>query len=147
MISTLTRATCALVLTASNAFSQDIVTYPTQDSFDDLAFAVESAILDRGLVIDSTSHVGEMLDRTKADVGGSVDLFVQADVYSFCSASISRQVMEADPMNIAYCPYDIFVFQRPGEDGATVGFRGFPEGSMQAVQTLLDDIAREAAGL
>ena len=80
------------------------VTYETDDSFEDAIFALENAILDKGLVIDSVSHTGEMLERTKADVGGTVTLFEKADVYSFCSAALSRKVMEADPMNIRFCP-------------------------------------------
>lgn len=122
------------------------ITYETDDSFEDAIFALENAILDKGLVIDSVSHTGEMLERTKADVGGTVTLFEKADVYSFCSAALSRKVMEADPMNIRFCPYDIFVMQQPGAK-VTVGFRTFPEGPMQEVQALLDGIARSAAGL
>ena len=122
------------------------VTYETDDSFEDAIFALENAILDKGLVIDSVSHTGEMLERTKADVGGTVTLFEKADVYSFCSAALSRKVMEVDPMNIRFCPYDIFVMQQPGAK-VTVGFRTFPEGPMQEVQALLDGIARSAAGL
>ena len=122
------------------------VTYETDDSFEDAIFALENAILDKGLVIDSVSHTGEMLERTKADVGGTVTLFEKADVSSFCSAALSRKVMEVDPMNIRFCPYDIFVMQQPGAK-VTVGFRTFPEGPMQEVQALLDGIARSAAGL
>ena len=122
------------------------VTYETDDSFEDAIFALENAILDKGLVIDSVSHTGEMLERTKADVGGTVTLFEKADVYSFCSAALSRKVMEVDPMNIRFCPYDIFVMQQPGAK-VTVGFRTFPEGPMQEVQALLDGIARSATGL
>jgi hypothetical protein len=56
--------------------------------------------------------------------------------------------MEADPTNVAYCPYGVFVAASDGEDGpTTVGYRKYPEGAMQEVQGLLDDIAREAAGL
>jgi hypothetical protein len=47
-------------------------------------------------------------------------------------------------MNIAFCPYGIFVSERDGE--VLIGYRNFPEGPMQEVQALLDEIAREAAG-
>ncbi|MCG6904777.1 MAG: DUF302 domain-containing protein [Rhodobacter sp.] len=124
--------------------AQDAVTYATDDSFDDATFAVESAIVDRGLVIDYVSHVGEMLARTKADVGGSVDIFDAADVFLFCSAKLSRQVMEADPMNVAHCPYAVFVTDQGG--AVKVGYRNLPAGSMDVIRELLDGIAREAAG-
>ncbi len=138
-------ATFAMCLCLAAPLSaQDIVTYTTDQSFDDVAFGLESAILDEGLVIDATSHVGEMLERTRVDVGSDKVLFEAADVYSFCSASVSRKVMEANPMNITFCPYDIFVAQRPDDTKVTIGFRAFPEGEMQVIQTLLSEISQEA---
>lgn len=137
-----------LALCASTAAAQDAVTYTTDQSFDDVVFGLESAILDRGLVIDSVSHVGTMLERTREDVGSDIVLYTQADAFSFCSSTLSRKVMEADPMNIVFCPYDIFVMVQPDiSDTTTIGFRSFPDGAMQEVQNLLDDIAREAIGL
>lgn len=123
------------------------VLYTVAQSFDDVIFGLESAILDQGLVIDATSHVGEMLARTRADVGSDVDLFGQADVLSFCSATLSRQVMEANPMNIQYCPYDVFVFTRPDTpDRTSIGYRDYPDGPMQVIEDLLDEIVQEAIG-
>jgi len=138
----------ALGLATQTATAQEMVTYTTDQSFGDVAFGLESAILDKGLVIDSVSHVGEMLERTRADVGSDVVLFKEADAYSFCSATLSREVMEANPMNIAYCPYDIFIAQRADTpDEVIVGYRTFPEGEMQKVQDLLDGITRAAIGM
>lgn len=118
------------------------VTYTFDGSFEDAAFAVESAIVGRGLVIDYVSHTGEMLARTATDVGSNVELFSEADIFLFCSAQLSREVMEADPMNIAHCPYGIFVAERGGE--VMIGYRQYPKGEMQKVQTLLDEIVKEA---
>ncbi len=138
-------AIAALVaLTASTASAQEAVTYDVNGSFDDAIFGLESAITGRGLVVDWVSHTGEMLARTGEDVGSDVTLFDKADVYNFCSAALSRKMMEIDPLNIAHCPYAVFVFEREGE--VTVGYRTQPEGEMQEVQALLDEIAREAAG-
>ncbi len=136
----------AIALAASAAQAQEAVTYTTDDSFDDVVFGLENAILDEGLVIDHVSHTGDMLERTKADVGGEMTIFTKADIYSFCSAALSREVMEADPMNVQFCPYDIFVAQRPGEK-VMIGYRPFPEGEMQKIQALLDSIVRNAIGL
>lgn len=124
--------------------AQDMVSYQTTLSYDDVTFGLESAITDRGLVIDHVSHVGDMLERTRADVGSDVVLFDKANVYSFCSAALSRKVMEANPMNIAFCPYGIFVAKRPGEETVTIGFRTFPEGDMQLIHSLLEEIVQEA---
>lgn len=132
-----------LALTAGSAMAADqAVTYPFEGSFDDAAFAVENAIVGRGLVIDYVSHTGEMLNRTGADVGSTKELFKEADVFLFCSAQVSRSVMEADPMNIAHCPYGIFVADQGGE--VMIGYRTYPDGEMQEVQALLDDIVKEA---
>jgi len=138
----------AMGLAAQTVTAQEMVTYTTDQSFGDVAFGLESAILDRGLVIDSVSHVGEMLERTRADVGSDVMLFKEADAYSFCSATLSREVMEADPMNIAYCPYDIFIAERAdAESEVIIGYRSFPDGEMQKIQELLDGIVRAAIGM
>ena len=135
--------TCVASLGAAQAEDTSVV-YPFDGSFEDAAFSVENAIIGAGLVIDYVSHTGEMLNRTAGDVGSDVKLFEAADIYVFCSAVVSRKVMEADPMNIAHCPYGIFVAERAGE--VMVGYRTYPEGAMQEVQSLLDGIAREAAG-
>lgn len=117
-------------------------TYDFDGSFEDATFAVESAIVDKGLVIDYVSHTGDMLNRTGKDVGSEKKLFEAADIFLFCSAVLSRKVMEADPMNIAHCPYGIFVAEREGK--VMVGYRNLPEGPMQEVQALLDSIAKAA---
>lgn len=134
-------------LAATPVSAQEMVTYETGQSFEDVAFGLESAILNEGLVIDNVSHVGAMLERTRGDVGSDTRLYDQADAYSFCSATVSREVMEADPMNIAYCPYDIFIVDPTGDEAdVIIGYRTFPEGEMQKVQALLDGLARAAIG-
>lgn len=112
-------------------------------SFDDAAFGVESAIIDRGLKVDHVSHVGDMLNRTAADVGATRQIFVKADVYQFCSATLSRKMMEADPLNIVFCPYSIFVADTG--DKVFIGHPVYPDGPMKEVEALLDAIMAEAA--
>ena len=48
-------------------------------------------------------------------------------------------------MNIAHCPYGIFVAEKDG--AVMIGYRNMPDGPMQEVQELLDGIAKEAAGM
>ena len=122
----------------------EVVVYDYDGSFDDATFELEGAIVERGLVVDHVSHVGEMLNRTAEDVGADETIFEQADVFQFCSAVLSREMMAADPLNIAHCPYGIFVTEREGR--VQIGYRAMPEGPMQEVQALLDEIARAAAG-
>lgn len=118
------------------------ISYAFNGSFDDATFAVESAIVGQGLVIDYVSHAGEMLERTKGDVGSDVTIFDAADIFLFCSAKVSREVMEVDAANISFCPYNIFVTDTNGD--VRVGYPTFPEGEMQKVQALLDGIVQEA---
>ena len=137
-----TIATLSIMALTAPAIAQDFTAYPFEGSFEDATFGVESAIIGRGLVIDYTSHIGDMLDRTAADVGSDQKLFNNAQVFVFCSAVLSRKMMEADPDNIAFCPYGVFVADRDG--AVTVGYRHYPDGTMQEVKSLLDDIAQEA---
>ena len=136
----------ALLATApAIAESHGPVTKTVEGAYEDVMFDVETAITNAGLVIDAVNHVGDMLERTKADVGGSEMLFTNAKIFNFCSAEVSREVMEADPMNLQYCPYTIFVMEQPGSEGEiTVGRRVYPDGAMEKVSALLDNIIGEA---
>ena len=119
--------------------------WQVEGAFEDVAFDLKLAVEGRGLVVDHVSHVGEMLNRTAADVGAGRQVYAAAEVIQFCSATVSRQVMEADPLNLAWCPYGIFVYQLAGEaETVTVGFRRMPDGPMQAVEALLTEIVEEA---
>lgn len=138
----------ATALAAGAARAEGVTTYEVEGAFEDVAFALENAIIGRGLVVDHTSHVGEMLNRTAGDVGAERDIYTQADVYLFCSAVLSRKMMEADADNIAHCPYSVFLYELTASPGTVhVGYRQMPEGEMQEVEALLDQIAREAAGV
>lgn len=123
-----------------------------QGSFADVRDAVEMAITGRGFVINNVSHVGEMLERTGKDLGGGKQVFLNAESLEFCSATVSRKMMEADPDNIVFCPYIISIYvlpQKPNE--VRVAYRktqlvGTPASrkSLQAVNDLLGEIIKEA---
>ena len=145
MKSAVTASVFGIVLaTASAVAADEAFTYSFEGAFEDATFAVENAIIDQGLVIDYVSHVGDMLNRTGADVGSTKSLFKNADIFLFCSAQVSRQVMEADPLNITFCPYSIFVMEN--DSGVIVGHKDYPEGAMQAVEDLMQQIVAEALG-
>lgn len=132
---------------------EGVTIYTAKAEFEDVRFALENAIINRGLVIDYTSHIGEMLDRTGSDVGGKKTIFSNAQSMLFCSAVLSRAAMEADPLNLAYCPYAVFVYETPDAPGSiNVGFRHLSETGSDAskkaiadVNALLDEIVTEAA--
>ena len=129
-------------VTAQETRAQEAVFFDYDGSFEDATFAIENTIIGRGLVIDYRSHVGDMLNRTAADIGSDVVVFDQADIFLFCSAAVSRRVMEADPANIAHCPYNIYVTSKDGV--VQIGHRTYPDGPMQEVEALLDAIILEA---
>lgn len=127
---------------AAQANAGEAILYDYDGTFEDATFAVEDAIVSKGLVIDYRSHTGAMLERTRETVGSDIVLFDNADIFLFCSAVVSRKVMEADPMNIVHCPFSIFVADQAGK--VTIGHRDYPEGAMQMVEDLLAEIVTEA---
>lgn len=141
-------ATALGLILAAPAYADGFFTVEVKADYDDVVFAVEQAITNRGLVIDHVSYIGDMLARTKEDVSGTKDLFTGAQVFTFCSASVSREVMEAKLRNIQFCPYGVYVYQS-AEEGApvTVGYREFNEVSMQPVNYLLQQIVAESTKL
>ena len=141
-------ATILIVGLAHSALANDTVTYEVTDqSYDDVMFGLENAILDFGLVISEHNHVGDMLERTKADLGATETIYAYADIFGFCSAPLSRAAMLEDPMNIRFCPYNIFLYQISEGFPVIIGYDVYPEGALQDVQALLDDITRSAIGL
>ena len=144
----ITAAAILLAGLAHAALANDTVKYEVTDqSYDDVMFGLENAILDFGLVISKHNHVGDMLERTKADLGATETIYAYADVFGFCSAPLSRAAMLEDPMNIRFCPYNIYMYQISEEPPVIIGYDVYPEGALQDVQALLDDITRSAIGL
>jgi uncharacterized protein (DUF302 family) len=144
---TLAAALVATTLLATGATAQEFTNHTTDEPFEDVTFAIESAIVGKGLVIDHVSHTGEMLERTRADVGSDKVLFLGADVYEFCSATVSRQVMEADPTNFNFCPYAIRVYEQPETAGTITVSHQTYTGTMEPVNDLLESIIKDALGL
>ena len=134
--------TAMLLSMATLAHSEEAITYDFDGDFDDASFAIENAIIDAGLVVDYVSHLGEMLRRTGEDLGSDVELFDNAQVFLFCSAVVSREVMEADPANIVHCPFSIYIADLEGR--VTIGHRNYPDGPMDKVEALLKGIVEDA---
>lgn len=152
-------ALLALTGLALPAFAADpppVVTYSRQAKFDDVRDDLKAAIESRGLVVDYHSFIHRMLERTAKDVGATGRLYHDAQAFVFCSATLSRRTMEADPANVAMCPYTMVVYATAREpDKVYVSYRRpwRPDGSatskasLKEVETLLDALAREALGL
>jgi len=144
----------ASTMATAQSMPDGVTAYQVEAAFEDVRFDLENAIVNKGLVIDYVSHIGDMLARTSEDVGGSKEIFLKAQSMLFCSADLSRKAMEADAANIAYCPYSLFVYEIPEQPGTvTIGYRQLSEtgseesrAAIAAVNQLLDTIAREASG-
>lgn len=146
-------AICSAVIAAD---PHPVVAYSKQATFEDVRDDLKAAIEARGLVIDYHSFFNRMLERTGKDLGAAKKLYVDAQAFVFCSATLSRKMMEADPANAAQCPYSISVYATAQEPGkVVVAYRRpwRPDGSaaskaaLKEVEALLDGIAREAVGL
>jgi len=126
-------------------------TYTSKEDFDTVKTFIEEALTARGLVVNNVAHIGDMLERTGKDLGAAKQVYVKAESIEFCSATVSRKMMEADPHNIVFCPYIIAIYVLPdAPDKTYVSFRR-PEmvGSKQskealkAVEKLLRDVIKE----
>ncbi|HFQ81896.1 MAG TPA: DUF302 domain-containing protein [Desulfobacterales bacterium] len=118
--------------------------------YDQVWADLTAALNNRGLVISSVSHVGEMLIRTGKALGQTKPIFVRARVMEFCSAVISRKMMEDNPHYIAFCPYQIMVYTLPAEPGRVyLSYRRLYWGkvknrqSLQRVENLLSTMIKE----
>ncbi len=149
-------ALTTLLCTAQAADPHPVVSYSKKAKFEDVRDDLKSAIEARGLVIDYQSYVNRMLERTGKDVGSARKLYTDAQAFVFCSATLSRKTMEADPANASMCPYTMVVYaaaQEPDKVYVTYKRPWRPDGSaaskasLKEVESLLDGIAREALGL
>ena len=139
-------------LAGAPATAADVVVRATKGEFGDVKERVLHAIENRGLVLNYTARIGAMLERTGKDMGAASRIYGDAELLEFCSARVSRDMMEADPRNIVFCPYSIAIYtspkekdkvyiayRRPGETGSERSVK-----SLRAADKLLADIVAEA---
>jgi uncharacterized protein (DUF302 family) len=141
-----------MVMLATAAAAQGIKTYMKKGNYDDVKLELSDAITKRGLVVDYNGNVGGMLDRTGKDVGSTKQVYKKAEYLVFCSAKLSRDMMEANAANMGYCPFVVYIYEaaaKPGE--IVVGFRRMPSAAtgasakaFKAIDTMLDEITKEA---
>jgi uncharacterized protein (DUF302 family) len=146
-------AVCAMLclpLTALAAESYTVL-FKAQGSYQDVRDNLQMAIEGKGLKITSTNHIAEMLERTGKDIGETRKVYENAEQFEFCSATISRHMMEADPHAIVMCPYSVVVYQVPDDKAVYLAYRK-PAATKNAalkkplaeMETLLSDIIKDA---
>lgn len=131
---------------------EDMRFYNKTGAFEDVRADVEDAIIDRGFVVDYNGKIAKMLERTGKATGSEKLIYNDAEFFQFCSATLSRKMMEADPRNIGNCPFVITIYELAAAPGTIyVGYRAAMEAgskasrdALAAVNKMLDEIAREA---
>lgn len=123
-----------------------------KDDFDYVVESIKGAIGDRGIKINGVNHIGKMLRRTAAAVGATKEIYKFGKAYNFCSSTLSRATMEADPHNITFCPYIITVYELKAEPGNIyITYRkpkivgnAASKKALKAIGDLLDGIVKDA---
>ena len=107
----------ALLCSPALVFAAEAYTvlFKAQGTFTEVRNQVESAIEGKGLKINHSNKIAEMLERTGKDLGATKQVYVDGEQFEFCSARISRNMMEADPHAIAMCPYIVSVYTIPND--------------------------------
>ncbi len=154
LAATLVACLAVLATLSPTAFANSQAGYKIQTTasdFETALFGLENAIVNRGLVIDSQGHVGKMLERTSKATGGESP-YLGARYLNFCSAKLSQTAMQADPDNLAVCPYTMFVYELKSEPGkARIGYRRphtsedpASKKALAAIDALLSALMKEA---
>lgn len=153
-ITTLFAATLLAVTTlGAQAAGRDAynVVFTVRGDFDAIRDGVLMAVEGKGLNINNRSYISDMLERTGKDIGATRQVYVKAELVEFCSATLSRRMMEADPHNIVMCPYVISIYSLPADPRTIyVAHRKFPTGgtpksraAFREVEKLLSEIIQE----
>lgn len=143
---------CALACLPLSALADGhAAVFKTQGEFQDVRDALQMAIEGKGLVINHTNQIADMLERTGKDLGAAKQVYVKGEQFEFCSAAISRRMMEADAHAITMCPYIVSVYTLPNDPNVYVAYRKPPatknaalKKALGEVETLLKDIIQEA---
>ena len=134
----------------SRASDDGIVTLKIEGDFFDVSANIRAAIVGKGINISNTVHASQMLNRTGRDFGYSDNVYVDAEMYEFCSARLSHKLARLNPDNIVMCPFTISVYVVTKEpDLVRITYRvptGKPgsEEISEEIRTLIEDIIEEA---
>jgi len=93
--------------------------YKSTASFDEVMEALHLAIEEKGLFINNVMHMRSMLERTGRDLGFDKPVYLRAESIEFCSALLSRRMLQEDPRRIVNCPFIISVYVLPDQPGTT----------------------------
>ena len=143
---------CAMLCLPLSALADGYAkVFKARGEFQDVRDSVQVAIEGKGLVINHTNQIAGMLERTGKDLGATRQVYVKGEQFEFCSATISRRMMEADAQAITMCPYIVSVYTVPGDANVYIAYRRPPatgnaalDQALAEVAALLDEIIGEA---
>ncbi len=99
------------------------VIFKAKGSYEEVRDFIRMGIESEGLVINNIGHIADMLERTGKDLGATKKVYEYGEQFEFCSATLSRTMMEADPHAIVLCPFIISVYQMPGDKTVYLSYR------------------------
>lgn len=146
-------AVCAIACMPLSAMAADAYTvlFKTQGTFQDVRDSLQFAIEGKGLKINHTNKIAEMLARTGPEIGATRQVYVDGEQFEFCSATISRKMMEADPNAMVMCPYIVSVYTVPNDKSVYIAYRKpgptknpALKKALADVEKLLNDIIKQA---
>lgn len=146
-------AVCAIAFMPLSAMAADAYTvlFKTQGTFQDVRDSLQFAIEGKGLKINHTNKIAEMLARTGPEIGATRQVYVDGEQFEFCSATISRKMMEADPNAMVMCPYIVSVYTVPNDTSVYIAYRKpgptknpALKKALADVEKLLNDIIKQA---
>lgn len=99
------------------------VIFKAKGGYEEVRDFIRMGIESEGLVINNVGHIADMLERTGKDLGATKKVYEYGEQFEFCSATLSRTMMEADPHAIVLCPFIISVYQMPGDKTVYLSYR------------------------
>jgi uncharacterized protein (DUF302 family) len=90
-----------------------------EDVREDLLMAIEA----QGFIVGAIGDLGMMLSRSAPDFGHA-SVYLHAEYLNFCPTSIAHALAAADPVNLAYCPFQMVIYETVATPGTiVVGYR------------------------
>jgi uncharacterized protein (DUF302 family) len=142
-------AACAMLCLPLTALAAEAYTvlFKTQGTFQEVRDLLQFSIEGKGLKITNTNHIAEMLERTGKDIGETRQVYENAEQFEFCSATVSRHMMEADPHAIVMCPYSVVVYTIPADKTVYLAYRKPAASKNPALQKTLDELEALLTGI
>ena len=105
-------ASCLFALSVQSVGAEEspFVVTQVEGEYEDVLDSVKTAIKGKGINIAHTLPAAEMLNRTGKDFGVTSNVFLNAEIVEFCSASISHKLAQKNSANILLCPFSISVY-------------------------------------